>query len=152
LQAFNNVLHGRWKKIEAGYGKAVLGYFGKPPLAPDPVVVKITAEQLNKQPFSGDPLEAAPDSVEQAKQALSERNLTLTDENIFLVAASIVPGRNMELNEGIRLLPSKPRSTSRSSRKAGTPPLRVCRKLRHSENASLPLARLKRMAVSERST
>jgi len=32
LQAFNNVLHGRWKKIDSGYGRSVLGYFGKPPL------------------------------------------------------------------------------------------------------------------------
>ena len=28
LQAFNNVLHGRWKKMNDGYGLAVLGYFG----------------------------------------------------------------------------------------------------------------------------
>ncbi len=46
LQAFNNVLYGRWKKIDAGYGKAVLGYFGKTPLAPDPEVVKVASEQL----------------------------------------------------------------------------------------------------------
>ena len=36
LQAFNNVMYGRWKKIDAGYGRAVLGYFGKTPLPPDP--------------------------------------------------------------------------------------------------------------------
>jgi len=39
LQAFNNVLYGRWLKIDAGYGKAVLGYFGRTPLPPDPQVV-----------------------------------------------------------------------------------------------------------------
>lgn len=111
LQAFNNVLHGRWNKIEAGYGKAVLGYFGQPPLAPDPEVVKIAAEQLKKEPFSGDPMAAAPDSIAQAREALLERNLSPTDENIFLVAASIVPGRNMELNEGIRLLTGNARIT-----------------------------------------
>lgn len=109
LQAFNNVLHGRWKKIEAGYGKAVLGYFGRPPLEPDANVVKIAAEQLKMEPFSGDPLEAAPDSIGQAKDALKERNLPLTEENIFLVAASVVPGRNMDLNEGIRLLTGNPK-------------------------------------------
>lgn len=107
LQAFNNVLLGRWKKINDGYGKAVLGYFGRPPLAPDPAVVKIAAEQLGKEPFSGDPLEAAPDSLVQAKKALEERNLPVNDESIFLVAAAIVPGKNMELNEGIRLLSGK---------------------------------------------
>ncbi len=104
LQAFNNVLHGRWEKIEAGYGKAVLGYFGRPPLPPDKDVVKIASEQLGLEPFDGDPLEAAPDAVAQAEQALRERDLPLTDENRFLVAAALVPGRDLELNEGIRLL------------------------------------------------
>lgn len=104
LQAFNNVLLGRWKKIEAGYGRSVLGYFGKPPLPPDPEVVKIASEQLGLPVFNGDPLEAAPDTVALAEAALKERNLPLNDENIFLVAASIVPGKNMDLNEGIRFL------------------------------------------------
>ena len=33
-QAFNNVMFGPWKKIADGYGKMVLGYFGKTPVAP----------------------------------------------------------------------------------------------------------------------
>jgi len=109
LQAFNNVLHGRWEKIEAGYGRAVLGYFGRPPLPPDPGVVKRASEQLEMEPFDGNPLEAAPDTLEPAKKALEERNLETTDENIFLVAAASVPGKDMELNEGIRLLTGRPR-------------------------------------------
>jgi pyruvate carboxylase subunit B len=109
LQAFNNVLHGRWKKIETGYGNAVLGYFGRPPLPPDPQVVKAAAEQLKKEPFSGDPLQVAPDSIALAEAALRERNLPVDDENLFLVAAAIVPGRNMDLNEGIKLLTGKAR-------------------------------------------
>jgi pyruvate carboxylase subunit B len=107
LQAFNNVLYGRWKKIESGYGRAVLGYFGKPPLPPDPEVVKLAAEQLKLQPFSGDPLAAAPDSLAAAEAALRERNLPVTEENIFLTASAIVPGKNMDLNEGIRFLSGK---------------------------------------------
>jgi pyruvate carboxylase subunit B len=107
LQAFNNVLHGRWKKIDAGYGRAVLGYFGRPPLAPDPDVVRMAAEQLKLPVFEGNPLEAAPDSLAAATAALRERSLALTEENIFLVAAAIVPGKNIELNEGIRLLTGK---------------------------------------------
>lgn len=107
LQAFNNVLLGRWKKIDAGFGKSVLGYFGRTPLPPAPEVVKIAAEQLEMPPFEGNPLEAAPDSLEPARQALTERGLEVTDEHIFLVAAAIVPGKNMELNEGIRLLTGK---------------------------------------------
>ena len=107
LQAFNNVLHGRWKKIDAGYGRSVLGYFGRTPEAPDPAVVKLAIEQLKLEPFDGDPLEKAPDSIALAEDALRERKLALTDENIFLVASAIVPGKNMELNEGIRLLTGK---------------------------------------------
>ena len=104
LQAFNNVMYGRWEKIDPGYGKAVLGYFGKTPLPPDPEVIKKASEQLNLPVFKGDPLEAAPKNIEPAKKALEERNLPVNDENIFLVLASMVPGKKMELNEGIRLL------------------------------------------------
>ena len=107
LQAFNNVLLGRWEKMNDGYAKAVLGYFGRPPLPPDPEVVKTAAKQMELEPFSGDPLEAAPDSLSQAKKALEERDLSVTEENVFLVAAAIVPGKNMDLNEGIRLLTGK---------------------------------------------
>jgi len=107
LQAFNNVLLGRWKKMNDGYGKAVLGYFGRPPLPPDPEVVKIASEQLGMPPFDGDPLEAAPDSLSAARAALTERKLPTTDENVFLVASAIVAGKNMDLNEGIRLLTGK---------------------------------------------
>ncbi len=107
LQAFNNVLLGRWNKINDGYGKAVLGYFGRPPLPPDPEVISVASEQLEMPVFEGDPLEAAPDSLAQATEALRERNLPLSDENTFLVAAAIIPGKNMELNEGIRLLTGK---------------------------------------------
>ena len=109
LQAFANVLHGRWKKIDPGYGRSVLGYFGRPPLAPDPEVVRIASEQLGKAPFSGDPLEAAPDSLAPAREALEKRGLPTTEENIFLVAAAIVPGKDIELNEGIRFLTGKGR-------------------------------------------
>jgi len=109
LQAFNNVLYGRWKKIDAGYGRAVLGYFGKPPLPPDPDVVKTAGEQLELPVFEGDPLEAAPKNVEPARKALQERNLEVTDKNIFLVLAAMVPGKKIELNEGIRLLEGRPK-------------------------------------------
>ncbi len=107
LQAFNNVLYGRWKTIENGYGRAVLGYFGKTPLPADPAVVKIASEQLKLEPFKGDPLEAAPNNVPEAKKALEENGLPVNDRNIFLVVSAMVPGKKIELNEGMRLLTGK---------------------------------------------
>jgi pyruvate carboxylase subunit B len=104
LQAFNNVLYGRWEKIEAGYGKAVLGYFGRTPLPPEPAVVQKASEQLGLPAFDGDPLDAAPKTISTARQALEERGLPVTDENVFLVLASMVPGKKLEVNEGLRLL------------------------------------------------
>ncbi|KPK06709.1 MAG: hypothetical protein AMS20_04150 [Gemmatimonas sp. SG8_28] len=104
LQAFNNVLYGRWEKIDPGYGKAVLGYFGSTPLPPDPDVVGKASEQLGLDVFAGDPLEAAPNNIEPARQALTERGLPVTDRNVFLVVAAMVPGKKLEVNEGIRLL------------------------------------------------
>jgi pyruvate carboxylase subunit B len=109
LQAFNNVLYGRWRKIEAGYGKAVLGYFGRTPLPPDPAVVQKASEQLNLPHFDGDPLDAAPRSMDAARQALEERALPVTDENVFLVLSSMVPGKKLEVNEGLRLLTGEAR-------------------------------------------
>jgi pyruvate carboxylase subunit B len=107
LQAFNNVLYGRWEKMDAGYGKAVLGYFGKTPLPPDPKVVEIASQQLDLPVFSGDPLEAAPKNIGTAEEALRERNIPVNDHNTFLVLGAMVPGKKMELNEGIRLLTGK---------------------------------------------
>jgi pyruvate carboxylase subunit B len=107
LQAFNNVMYGRWQKIDDGYGRAVLGYFGKTPLPPNPEVVKKASEQLGLPVFEGDPLEAAPKNIEPAKKALEERNLPVTDKNVFLVLAAMVPGKKMEVNEGIRFLTGK---------------------------------------------
>jgi len=109
LQAFNNVLYGRWQKIDAGYGKAVLGYFGRTPLPPDPEVVSKASEQLGLPPFDGDPLEAAPNNISVAGDALREAGLEVNDENVFLVLSSIVPGRKMEANEGMRFLKGNPK-------------------------------------------
>lgn len=107
LQAFNNVMFGRWEKIESGYGRSVLGYFGETPLKPDPEVVKIASEQLGMPVFEGDPLEAAPNNIEPAREALKERDLPVNDRNLFLVLSTMVPGKKMELNEGIKLLTGK---------------------------------------------
>ena len=44
-QAFNNVIFGPWKKIAEGYGKMVLGYFGKTPVSPDSKIIELASQQ-----------------------------------------------------------------------------------------------------------
>ncbi|MCH2659147.1 biotin attachment protein [bacterium] len=89
-QAFNNVMFGTWERIAEPYGQMVLGYFGKTPVAPDPEVVKIAAEQLELEPTTEKPLarnDADPTKgAEPARQQLREAGLEETDENIFIVA------------------------------------------------------------------
>lgn len=89
-QAFNNVMFGPWKKIAEGYGKMVLGYFGKTPGRPDPEVVRIASEQLHLEPTEKNPLDlndANPAKGRKAAVAMLEANkLPITDENIFIAA------------------------------------------------------------------
>ncbi len=89
-QAFNNVMFGPWKKIAEGYGKMVLGYFGKTPGRPDPEVVRIASEQLHLEPTAKNPLDlndANPAKGRKAAVAMLEANkLPITDENIFIAA------------------------------------------------------------------
>ncbi|MEF3191503.1 MAG: biotin/lipoyl-binding protein [Campylobacterales bacterium] len=88
-QAFNNVLIGPWKKIADGYGKMVLGYFGKTPVAPEAWVVELAREQLGLEPTTEHPLDVADrdyyKSIDYAKLVLAEHNLPDSDENIFII-------------------------------------------------------------------
>lgn len=90
-QAFNNVMFGKWKKIAEGYGKMVLGYFGKTPCEPDSEVVKLAADQLNLQPTTEkvvDINDKDPNKgIDAAKKMLKDANLEETEENIFIAAA-----------------------------------------------------------------
>ncbi len=90
-QAFNNVMMGPWQRIANDYGRMVLGYFGKTPVPPDPEVVKLAADQLEMEPTDRPPLElndADPKKgVAAATQRLSDEELPISDENIFIVAA-----------------------------------------------------------------
>ena len=90
-QALNNVMFGPWKKIADSYGKMVLGYFGKTPVAPDPDIVKQAADQLGLEPTTRSPRELNDEDpskgVEAARKRLQDNGLAETDENIFIVAA-----------------------------------------------------------------
>lgn len=89
-QAYSNVMNGAWKKITPGYGKMVLGYFGRTPVEPDPAVVKEASAQLGLAPTKKTPLEindADPKKgLKVAEAKLKEAGLPVTDENKFIVA------------------------------------------------------------------
>ncbi|PHQ65204.1 MAG: biotin attachment protein, partial [Sulfurimonas sp.] len=90
-QALNNVMQGPWKAIAPGYGKMVLGYFGKTPVAPDPEIVKIASEKLNLEPTTEKALDLA--NADESKsldtwiKKLKEEDIEITEENIFIAAA-----------------------------------------------------------------
>ncbi len=89
-QAFNNVMFGPWKKIAEGYGKMVLGYFGKTPTQPDAEVIRIASEQLKLAPTT-DHLTAIEQNTKlgtkAAEAVLQKEGLPITDENVFIVAS-----------------------------------------------------------------
>ncbi|MDR2342195.1 MAG: biotin/lipoyl-binding protein, partial [Campylobacteraceae bacterium] len=90
-QAFNNVMFGKWKKIADGYGRMVLGYFGKTPVKPNEEIVKISSEQLNLPVTTEDPVDIADKDITKTvlytRHQLEEAGIEATDENIFIVAA-----------------------------------------------------------------
>jgi len=90
-QALNNVMQGPWKAIAPGYGRMVLGYFGKTPVAPDPEIVKIASEKLNLLPTTEKALDLADADPSKTLQnwidRLKEEEIEITEENIFIAAA-----------------------------------------------------------------
>ena len=95
-QAFNNVLFGNWKKIADGYGKMVLGYFGKTPVRPNQEIVELASKQLKLEPTSMNAIDIADKdprkSLAHFKIMLQDEGLETTDENVFIVAACDVKG------------------------------------------------------------
>jgi pyruvate carboxylase subunit B len=89
-QAFNNTLLGPWKKIAEGYGKMVLGYFGKTPIPADPEIIKLASEQLGLEPTDKKVLEindADPKKgIAAARKMLQEAGIEETEENFFIAA------------------------------------------------------------------
>jgi len=90
-QAFSNVMFGKWEKIADGYGKMVLGYFGKTPTEPNQDIVKLASEQLKLEPTKENPLDIADrdekKSLSYWENILKEENLETSEENIFIAAA-----------------------------------------------------------------
>ncbi|MDD5716769.1 MAG: biotin attachment protein [Sulfuricurvum sp.] len=90
-QALNNALMGPWKKIAPGYGRMVLGYFGKTPVAPDAEIVRIASEQLGLAPTTENAIDLADKdetkSIAFWTKRLEDEKIAVTDENIFIAAS-----------------------------------------------------------------
>lgn len=119
-QAFNNVMIGRWKKIAEGYGKMVLGYFGKTPVPPNSEIIKLAQEQLNLEPTTRSPRLINDDDeskgVEAAKIILEQNRLPITDENIFITSTCKEKGI-LFLKGEAKLNIRKNRSSKKSDKK-----------------------------------
>ena len=89
-QAYSNVMFGNWTKMTEGYGKMVLGYFGKTPCEPDPEIVKEASKQLELAPTTETVLELnekdPSKGVAPATKMLEDAGLPVNDENIFIAA------------------------------------------------------------------
>jgi pyruvate carboxylase subunit B len=90
-QALNNVMQSPWKAIAPGYGKMVLGYFGKTPTAPDPEIVKIASEKLGLEPTTENAIDIADKdetkSLAYWTKKLEDEGIEATEENVFIAAA-----------------------------------------------------------------
>lgn len=90
-QAFNNVMFGKWEKFADGYGKMVLGYFGKTPCPPDTGIVRIASEKMGLPVNTRPPIELDDENPNKglaaARKKLEAAKLVPTEENLFIVAA-----------------------------------------------------------------
>ena len=90
-QAYANVMFGPWKQIAPGYGRMVLGYFGRTPVEPDAEVVRLASEKLKLEPTKENPLDIADRDEKKKisvwKQRLELEGIEVTEENIFIAAA-----------------------------------------------------------------
>ncbi|EAK5084141.1 biotin attachment protein [Campylobacter jejuni] len=118
-QAFNNVMFGPWKKIAEGYGKMVLGYFGKTPVAPDANIIELASKQLNLEPTTELAINIADKdeskSIAYTKTLLEKEGIETTEENIFVAAACKEKGIAFlkgEAKVNIRKLASMPKPMS----------------------------------------
>lgn len=126
-QAFNNVMFGPWEKIAEGYGKMVLGYFGKTPVEPDPEIIKISEEQLQLEPTLANAVDLNDKDPKKGRDAaiamLKAENLPTTEENIFIAASCKEKGilyltGNAKVN-GVRLKSAEKKAKPSTTKKGG---------------------------------
>ncbi|MBD3794751.1 MAG: biotin attachment protein [Epsilonproteobacteria bacterium] len=118
-QAYANVMFGPWKKIAPGYGRMVLGYFGKTPVEADKEIIELASAQFKLDPTTENPLDIADrdetKSIAYWAKVLEDESLEITEENIFIAAACdkkgiaflkgeaplmVRKGKNLQTNRG----------------------------------------------------
>ncbi len=123
-QAFNNVMFGDWKKIADGYGKMVLGYFGRTPVKPDSEIVKMAEKQLGLALTKEHAIDIADKdekkSVKYAAEVLKRENIEPNEENIFIALACKEKGIAFLKGEGkvmVRKKADMPKAASKNNAK-----------------------------------
>ena len=123
-QAFNNVMFGDWKKIADGYGKMVLGYFGRTPVKPDNEIVKMAEKQLGLAPTKEHAIDIADKdekkSIKYAAEVLKRENIEPNEENIFIALACKEKGIAFLKGEGkvmVRKKADMPKAASKNNAK-----------------------------------
>ena len=97
-QAAWNVAFGRFSRFVPGYAKLLLGYFGKLPVSPDPILVNAASSFLAANPTTSAYSRQMQRTVIElnnadqskgnvpARRSLIENGLPITDENVFIAA------------------------------------------------------------------
>lgn len=123
-QAFNNVMFGDWKNIADGYGKMVLGYFGRTPVKPDSEIVKMAEKQLGLALTKEHAIDIADKdekkSVKYAAEVLKRENIEPNEENIFIALACKEKGIAFLKGEGkvmVRKKADMPKAASKNNAK-----------------------------------
>lgn len=90
-QAFNNAMQGDWESIADGYGKMVLGYFGKTPVPPDPALVELISKKMNLPITTENPVDIAEREPKKGlaywKKVLEENKIETSEENLFIAVS-----------------------------------------------------------------
>jgi len=97
-QAAWNVAFGRFSRFVPGYAKLLLGYFGKLPVSPDPILVNAASSFLAANPTTSAYSRQMQRTVIElnnadqskgnvpARRSLIENGLPITDENVLIAA------------------------------------------------------------------
>ena len=106
-QAFLNTISEPWSQVNPGYGRMLLGYFGKTPCEPDAELVKWASEKLGLEPTTDKVVDINEKDPEKGLKAAEDRlkaaGLPITDENLFIAAAC----KDAKEDKGINFLLGK---------------------------------------------